>query len=75
MSTTEVKWALPDNQADQWTIAEPGLVWHDRQTEPPEEILSTTEKIIIRHWMDETSAQDWISFVQQYNPISATIIQ
>jgi hypothetical protein len=30
--------------------------------------------IVVRTWIDESAAQDWIAFIQVYNPVSAVIL-
>lgn len=32
------------------------------------------QKTVIHEWVDEATAQDWITFVSQFGPVSATIL-
>lgn len=70
---TRVIW--PPNM-DTTPIQNKGIQLISLQPEPLQVSFdpSTGETTINRFWVDIASATDWISFVEEYNPISATII-
>jgi hypothetical protein len=76
--STQVVWAYPtpqetidaiDAQANE-LIAEGKEIGESVLTRNPENTLVT----VVRTWIDETTAQEWIAFVQVYNPVSAVIL-
>jgi hypothetical protein len=34
----------------------------------------TAQTTVVRTWIDEATAQEWIAFVQVYDPVSAVIL-
>lgn len=74
---TQVIWGPNLDPSSGIEIANKGYELSDLQTAPFEKIPGPgpDQTTFDRFWIDQTSAENWIAFIQPYNPVSATIIE
>lgn len=76
MSTnTRVIWTNPLDPAVAAQLTAKGDETMNLQTQAPTINIDpeTNNIVAVRYWIDLPSANDWITYVNQFNPISATI--
>jgi predicted regulator of amino acid metabolism with ACT domain len=75
---TQVIWAIPTPQETQDLVAAKGNELTAEGKEIGEPVISSDPELeqttVLRIWIDRATAQEWIDFVQTYNPISAVIL-
>jgi hypothetical protein len=78
--STQVFWNIPTPQETIDLLTAKGNELLAEGKEIGEAVLTlnpenTQQVIVTRTWIDELTAQEWIAFVQMYNPASAAIIE
>lgn len=80
MITTNVVWLnQTPTSADKQTISDQAALMQSEgktdnvSTYMPETPVST-QYTIVRTWVDNTAAEEWITFILTYNPVSAQIV-
>lgn len=76
---TQVVWELPGAEPDSaMIIAEKVAELAAAGKEAGERDLvdgpGENQITVTRYWVDQDTAQEWVSFILQYNPVSATIV-
>jgi hypothetical protein len=75
---TQVIWAIPTPQETKDLVAAKGDELTAEGKEIGEAVISwdpdLEQTTVLRTWIDQATAQEWIDFVQTYNPISAVIL-
>lgn len=76
MVQTQVIWTLPIDPAAGNLILQKSIEMGNLETQAPEHYLgpNPNEETWNRFWVDEASANQWITFIIDFNPVSATII-
>jgi hypothetical protein len=76
MTTTIVTWneAIQDSETGAAILAQAAQMAADGKTDnvPIRETIGT-EQVTTRTWTTLADAEEWIAFVEQYTPMSATI--
>lgn len=73
---TQVIWNWPVDQATGDAIKAEAVALADKETQPPQQTEGpgVNQMTVSRWWVDLATAETWVAFVEQYNPVSATII-
>jgi hypothetical protein len=73
---TQVIWNLPLGQSvkDQTTEKSNELIAEGREIGEAVYSEEGDQEIVTRVWIDQITALEWIAFVEQFDPVSATII-
>jgi hypothetical protein len=76
MIKTQVTWDLPLADADIALVKEHGQKMKDQEkTDGTEVIVREIDKVIVeRPWYTVEYAEEWLSFIQTFNPANAIII-
>lgn len=76
MSTTQVVWPANIDPAVLNAVKTKGLEESSQQSQPPSDSTDpvTGQLTVFRYWITESDALAWIAYVEQYNPISAGIV-
>lgn len=76
MSTTQVVWPANLDPAVLDAVSTKGIEESGKQYQ---QVSTSTDPVtgqltVLRYWITESDALAWIAYVEQYNPISAGII-
>lgn len=73
---TQVTWSKPTDPAAMTLVQAKAKELADTGKEVGNVIINDgeTQVVVNRFWIDEPTANEWIGFVNVYNPVSAVIV-
>ena len=73
---TQVIWNWPVDPAAADAIRAEAELLADKETQPFQQTEGpgANQMTVTRWWIDVPTAETWVAFVEQYNPVSAAII-